>query len=1003
MTRSANQRSTVGQSRVDGLLLATISLIVLTLTGCLVAGVRIEPRSLVWGSVAVGSTGTPNTVTLSNIGNSPIAISSIGISGTNAADFAISSKTCGASLASSSSCTVTITFTPLVAGTREATLTFNHSGSNPSQTVSLSGTATGKISTLTVSPQTLSFGTIDVGSASAVQAVTLQSDGTTTISINSVAIAGTDPGDFSIASNTCGSSLQGSSSCSIGILFKPGAAGSRAATLTISDSATGSPHEVTLSGTGNVPATGGITVNPTSISFPDTSAGSTSPGQTVTLSNNGTSDISISSISITGANASDFAITSKTCGSTLIASLSCSVTMTFTPSASGTRTASLVFTDSAGNSPQTATLSGSGSAATPLSIAPTNPTVLVNATLQFSANASVTWTASCGTISKSGLFTAPSSPGSCTVTASGSATSPPSVSTSVNVISGSTSGTLTVYPSSAAVFVGTDQAFQAQLSLVPDANPVTFSVDGVTGGDATTGVITAQGVYTAPNTAGNHLLTVQDNTLGTAATAKITVFSDVSVDFDSRSTSLPAISPDFFGTERMDSLHNTADLDLVKAGGMRYARFYAQIPFVFKTNSTANWQAIDFIVQKISAGGVHVMLQMVQTPPWLQPNPNPCGAGNPAAMPTDINAWASLASQYVKHMDETFPGVVTDYEIWNEPNTVALCGPASSRADDYMKLYAAAAPMMRAQAAADAQASGLPAARVGGPATAGIQSGWVSEMLSDPVISQNIDFLSYHDYLFNNHQTGAQWDTYNGVDSVYQRTQDSGAGPMHSYVFATRLVAAGKQPQGKNLPVYNTEYNLNWAFLKNCCANDPTLSPVWNSMFAADMLNSVYNGAPNTPGHIVYFAATAVPYFCLVGEIDADMDCAYPVGSVPQPYPQYFVYQLLGAANYLDLQDGGFMAKSISPATLGNGLVVTAFYTNSLDAIVIINPNQNTLSNVTVNLNNTGLSSPQGTLYQIVNGQSIQSSAAPLQNQTGTSFTTTVTIGPYSVQAISIH
>ena len=846
-----------------------------------------------WGSVALGSTGNPKAVTLSNIGTSPIAISSIGFSGANAGDFAISSKTCGASLAASSSCTVTTIFTPLAAGTREATLTFNHSGFKSSESVSLSGIATGKVSTLTVTPQTLSFGMINVDSASAVQPVMLQSDGTTTISIGSVAITGTDPGDFSIASNTCGSSLQGSSGCSLGILFKPTAAGARAATLTILDSASGSPHEVTLSGSGN--------------------------------------------------------------------------------------------------------------AATTLSIAPTNPTVLVNATLQFSANASVAWTATCGTISKTGLFKAPSSPGSCMVTATGAATSPPSVSTSVNVTSNSTSGSLTVYPSSAAVFVGTDQAFQAQLSLVPDANPVTYSVDGVMGGNATTGVITAQGVYTAPNVAGSHVLTVQDNTLGNAATAKMTVFSEVSVDFDSRSTSLHAISPGFFGAERMESLHDTADLDLVKAGGMQYARLYAQIPFVFKTGSTANWQAIDFIVQKISASGVHIMLQMVQTPPWLQPDPNPCGAGNAYIMPTDVNAWASLAVQYVKHMDENFPGVVTDYEIWNEPNTLELCGPSSERAPNYMKLYTAAAPMMRAQAAADAQASGLPAARVGGPATAGMQSGWVSEMLSDPVISQNIDFLSYHDYLFTNRQTGAQWDTYNGVDSVYQRTQDSGAGPMHSYVFASRLVAVGKQPQGKNLPIYNTEYNLNWAFAKNCCANDPTLSPVWNSMYAADMLNSIYNGATNTPGHMVYFAATAVPYFCLVGEIDGDMDCAYPSGSVPQPYPQYFVYQLLGAADYLDLQDGGFMAKSISPATLGNGLVVTAFYTKGLDAVVIINPNQNTLSNVPVNLNNTGLASAQGTLYKIVNGQSIQSSPVPLQNQTGTSFTTIVTIGPYSVQAISIH
>jgi hypothetical protein len=124
---------------------------------------------------------------------------------------------------------------------------------------------------------------------------------------------------------------------------------------------------------------------------------------------------------------------------------------------------------------------------------------------------------------------------------------------------------------------------------------------------------------------------------------------------------------------------------------------------------------------------------------------------------------------------------------------------------------------------------------------------------------------------------------------------------------------------------------------------------------------------------------------------------------VPQPYPQYYAYQLLGAANYLDLEDGGYMAKSIAPGTDGNGLVVTAFYTKNLDAIVLINPNQNTLSNVPLNLNNTGLTAAHGTLYQIVNGQSIQSSPITLQNQTGTSYTTTITIGPYSVQAITIQ
>jgi hypothetical protein len=226
---------------------------------------------------------------------------------------------------------------------------------------------------------------------------------------------------------------------------------------------------------------------------------------------------------------------------------------------------------------------------------------------------------------------------------------------------------------------------------------------------------------------------------------------------------------------------------------------------------------------------------------------------------------------------------------------------------------------------------------------------------------------------------------------------------MHSYAYTSRLVAAGNQPQGKNLPIYNTEYNLDWAFVKNCCANDPSYSPVWNSLYVADMLNAVYSGAAKVPGRMIYFAATATPYFCLIGQIDANMDCAYPAGVTPQVYPQYYAYQLLGAPGYLNLEAGGYMAKSIAPATLGNGLVVTAFYDAGLDAFVLINPGLNTLTNVPVNLNNTGLTSAQGTLFQIVNGNSIQSAPIALQPGSGTSYTTTVTIGPLSVQAISVH
>jgi hypothetical protein len=883
------------------------------------AAVSASPTSVNWVSVPVGNKGGQKVVTLTNGGTTAITISGITFSGANPGDFQIFTKTCGTSLGASASCTVNIVFAPTTTGSRTATLNFNDTGSGSPQTVTLSGTGTSGAS---ATPSALSFGAVNVGSSSAALSTSLKNESGASISLSSISVTGTNSADFTISSKTCGTSLAVSASCSVSVVFKPLAAGTRVASLTFTDTASNSPQAVALSGTG----TTGASYSPTTLSFGTVSVGSSSAAQSTTLKNVTSASISISSISIAGTNSADFAISSKTCGATLAASASCSVSVIFKPTAAGTRAATLTFTDTANNSPQVVSLAGSGA--------------------------------------------------------------------------GGTSGALAVYPTTAAVVAGSEQVFQAQLSGVPDGHSLSYSIDGVSGGNSTTGTVTNQGLYTAPSVAGTHQLSVTDNSLGTTATSAITVYSTVSVDFDSRSTSLYAVPAGVFGAQRLESLHNAADLDLVKAGGITYARMYAQIPSVFKT-STPNWSAIDGTIRTVtSSGGVHVILQMYQTPPWLQPSSDACGTGDVYALPTNLNSWGSIAAQYVKHMDATFPGIVTDYEIWNEPNTASLCVPAANRMSDYMSLYSAAVPQMKAQAKTDGVAI-----RVGGPASAGLDPSWITAMLNDPTISQNIDFTSYHQYLFGSTQLGAQWGAYNNVESVYQRTQDDLSGPAATYEYAATLVGGGKQPQGKNLPIYLTEYNLNWAFAKDCCRNDYTYGPLWNGVYVADLLNVVYAyaGAPNPVGHLVYYAATAPPYFCLVGEYDANMDCTYPAGSVPKPYPQYFLYQLLGAPAYLGLQNGGYMAKSISPATLGNGLVVTAFYTVNLDAIVLINPSQYTYTDMPVTMANTGLASPVGTLYQIVSGQSIQTSSVSLQSQGGTSYSTKVTIGPYSVQAISLH
>lgn len=116
-------------------------------------------------------------------------------------------------------------------------------------------------------------------------------------------------------------------------------------------------------GSGPYPAPG-ASLSPTSLTFSDQNIGATSAAQTVTLTNNGSLTLSIASIALGGANPGDFAQTS-TCGSSLAASASCTISVNFTPTASGTRSATLTITDNAPNGSQSVTLSGTGVTAPP--------------------------------------------------------------------------------------------------------------------------------------------------------------------------------------------------------------------------------------------------------------------------------------------------------------------------------------------------------------------------------------------------------------------------------------------------------------------------------------------------------------------------------------------------------------------------------------------------------------------------------------------------------------
>jgi hypothetical protein len=106
---------------------------------------------------------------------------------------------------------------------------------------------------LGLSATSLAFGEVNVGATSATQTLTLTNTGTAELTVNSIAVdpASTSPGDFAVTGSTCfAGPVPAGSTCTAGVTFTPSAAGTRAARLLIDSNAPGSPHAVTLGGTG---------------------------------------------------------------------------------------------------------------------------------------------------------------------------------------------------------------------------------------------------------------------------------------------------------------------------------------------------------------------------------------------------------------------------------------------------------------------------------------------------------------------------------------------------------------------------------------------------------------------------------------------------------------------------------------------------------------------------------------------------------------------------------
>jgi hypothetical protein len=112
-----------------------------------------------------------------------------------------------------------------------------------------------------------------------------------------------------------------------------------------------------------------LSLAPAALTYGSQATGTASAAQTITATDTGTASLFFNNVAIGGADPLDFTIVDDQCvGTTLAVGASCTVAVSFSPTTTGTRAATVAYTDNAPNSPQSVSLT-SGGTGTPAPLA----------------------------------------------------------------------------------------------------------------------------------------------------------------------------------------------------------------------------------------------------------------------------------------------------------------------------------------------------------------------------------------------------------------------------------------------------------------------------------------------------------------------------------------------------------------------------------------------------------------------------------------------------------
>ena len=204
----------------------------------------VSANSLTFGNVTRNTTST-KTLTLTSSGTAAVTVKSAVPKGTG---FSVSGATLPATLNPGQTLTLQVGFDPTVTGAASGTITISSTSPiSSTNTVSLSGTGTNSDPVLTLSSNSLNFGSDPVGTALTLP-VSLTSTGTSAVTVSAASIAGAG---FSFSGATFPITLNPNIAVKVQVQFDPTSAGTASGKFLISSNSTsGSTSIVNLSGTG---------------------------------------------------------------------------------------------------------------------------------------------------------------------------------------------------------------------------------------------------------------------------------------------------------------------------------------------------------------------------------------------------------------------------------------------------------------------------------------------------------------------------------------------------------------------------------------------------------------------------------------------------------------------------------------------------------------------------------------------------------------------------------